>query len=83
MHHTYDILDNTSTAIIAMGADLDVVALNSSGQDLLETSEGRALGQSIAQLVAQPDPLVTILGEVLQERSPTSRRGMPLTLRSA
>ena len=82
MHHTHDILDNTSTAILAMGADLDVVALNSSGQDLLETSEGRALGQSIAQLVAQPDPLVTILREVLRERSPTSRRGMPLTLLS-
>ena len=82
MHHTQDILDNISTAIIALDRELRVVSLNSSGQHLLESSEGRCLGQPVSKLVAQPGQLVDILKQVLQNRSPMARRGMPLVLLS-
>ena len=80
MHHTQDILDNISTAIIALDRQLDVVSMNSSGQDLLELSEERSMGQSVSKLVAQPGQLMDVLRQVLQNRSPMARRGMPLVL---
>lgn len=82
MQITRDILDNLSTSIIALDGELKVVSLNSSCQDLLESSEGRALGQPVAKLVANAGALVEALERVRNERSPTSRRGMPLLLLS-
>ena len=74
MQITRDILDNLSTSIIALDSELKVVSLNSSCQDLLESSEGRALGQPGAKLVANAGALVEALERVRNERSPTSRR---------
>lgn len=76
------ILDNISTAVVALDAELRVVSLNSSGQDLLETSEVRCLGQPMRKLVAEPDSLMDVLKQVRANHSPLARRGMPLTLLS-
>lgn len=82
MDLSQDILDNISTAVIALDGALQVVSLNSSGQDLLESSEGRALGQPVCKLVAEPALLLELLTQVRDTGSPLSRRGMPLVLLS-
>jgi two-component system, NtrC family, nitrogen regulation sensor histidine kinase GlnL len=82
MHQNQDILDNISTAVVALDSELRVVSLNNSGQDLLETSEGRCLGHPIRKLVAAPDTLMEILKQVRSSHSPMARRGMPLLLLS-
>lgn len=82
MDLSQDILDNISTAVIALDEALQVVSLNSSGQDLLESSEGRALGQPVGRLVADPDTLLELLIQVRDTRSPMARRGMPIVLLS-
>jgi two-component system, NtrC family, nitrogen regulation sensor histidine kinase GlnL len=82
MQLTQDILDNISTSIIALDQDLRVVSLNSSSQGLLESSEGRALGQHICKLVCRPQPLQEMLSQVRDTRSSMARRGMPLLLHS-
>lgn len=82
MRQHQDILDNISTAVIALDSELRVVALNSSGQDLLEASEGRCQGQPIRKLVANPDSLMDVVEQVRASRSPLARRGMPLMLLS-
>lgn len=80
MHCSRDILDNISTAIIALDSGLKVVALNNSGEDLLEFSEERSLGQPVNKLLLGPDQLITALNDVLSSGSPVSQRGSPLTL---
>lgn len=82
MHQDRDILDNISTAIVALDSELRVVSLNVSSQDLLETSEMRSLGRTPRKLVSRPDALVQVLKQVRATRSPLARRGMPLTLLS-
>lgn len=82
MHQNQDILDNISTAVIALDSELRVVSLNSSGQDLLEASEGRCQGQPMRKLVANPDNLMEVVKQVRASRSPLARRGMPLMLLS-
>ena len=77
-----DILDNISTAVIALDAELRVVSLNSSSQDLLETSEGRCLAHPLRKLVSAPEALMDVVKQVRASRSPLARRGMPLTLLS-
>lgn len=82
MQPNQDILDNISTAVVALDAELRVASLNSSGQDLLETSEARCLGQPMRKLVAHPDSLMEVLKQVRATRSPMAKRAMPLTLLS-
>ncbi len=82
MHCNRDILDSISTSIIALDEDLKVVALNSSGQDLLEHSEERSLGQAVTALLHQPDNLEQALRQALQTGNPMAQRGILLTLNS-
>lgn len=82
MELSQDILDTISTSVIALDEALQVVSLNNSGQDLLDSSEGRALGQPVGRLVAEPEALLELLVQVRDTRSPLSRRGMPLVLLS-
>ncbi len=82
MHQDRDILDNISTAIVALDSELRVVSLNVSSQDLLETSELRSVGRPARKLVARSETLVQELKQVRATRSPLARRGMPLTLLS-
>ena len=82
MHQDRDILDNISTAIVALDSELRVVSLNASSQDLLETSELRCVGRHIRKLVSRPEYLVEELKQVRASRSPLAQRGMPLCLLS-
>lgn len=82
MHQYRDILDNISTAVVALDSELRVVSLNVSCQDLLETSELRSLGNTARKLVSEPDALIEALKQVRATGSPLARRGMPLCLLS-
>ena len=48
-----DILDNISTGIIALNADLAVTAINSAGEALLQLSEARYRGLHASQMLSQ------------------------------
>ena len=80
MEQDQDILDNISTGIIALDEELRVVALNASGEALLKTSEARCLGLHARQLLLDSDAWVADLKQVLADKYPLVRRGMPLTV---
>lgn len=78
MQHHLDILDNLSTGILALDAELKVVALNAAGQALLETSDTRCIGLRASQLVLQPREWLQNLEQVATNNRPLVRRGMRL-----
>ena len=82
MQQDQGILDNLSTSIIALDRELRVIAVNASGEALLETSEARCIGVHAGQLVAMPDSWIESLRQVLTTNSPMAQRGVPLHLLS-
>ena len=75
-----DILDNISTGIIALDADLAVTAINSAGEALLKLSEARTLGLHASQLLTQNESWLECLEQARAEATPIVRRGMNLQL---
>jgi two-component system nitrogen regulation sensor histidine kinase GlnL len=75
-----DILDNISTGIIALDADLAVTAINSAGEALLKLSEARTLGLHASQLLTQNEDWLECLEQARAEATPIVRRGMNLQL---
>lgn len=82
MQQDQDILDNINTGIIALDSSLHVVALNASGQALLETSESRCIGVHAGQLLLNSDSWVASLQQVMASNNPLSQRGQSLVLLS-
>lgn len=80
MRQDEDILDNLSTAIVALDNQLHITALNTASQALLETSEARCLGRHLQTLLLQPDDWLQSLEQVVASNSPLARRGIPLHL---
>jgi two-component system nitrogen regulation sensor histidine kinase GlnL len=75
-----EILDNLSTAVVALNERLRIIALNSAGQALLETSDARCLGQPLQTLILQPELWASSLQQVISSNTSLARRGMPLLL---
>jgi two-component system nitrogen regulation sensor histidine kinase GlnL len=82
MNGDQGILDNISTGIIALDARLRVTALNVAGQALLETSEGRSIGQHAGKLVLHSKEWLEILEHVVTSKSPHASRSVSLVLHS-
>jgi two-component system nitrogen regulation sensor histidine kinase GlnL len=82
MEQEPDILDNLSTGVLALDADLNVLTLNAAGQALLETSEARCIGLPASQLLLQSREWCQNLEQVVTNNSPLVRRGMRLVLHS-
>ena len=82
MNQNTDILDNISTAVIALDGDLVVTAANSAAQALLEISLARTLGQHASQLILHPQEWLQNLTQTLKNNSPLTLRGIPLILLS-
>jgi two-component system nitrogen regulation sensor histidine kinase GlnL len=80
MEQDQDILDNISTGVLGLDGRLRVTSLNASGEALLKTSASRCLGIHARQLVLDPGEWLANLEQVLGNRNPLTRRGMPLTL---
>ena len=77
-----DILDNISTGIVALNADLAVTAINSAGEALLQLSEARSMGMHASQVLAQSDDWLESLEQARDEVTPIVRRGLNLHLHS-
>jgi two-component system nitrogen regulation sensor histidine kinase GlnL len=82
MQQNLDILDHLSTGVLALDAELRVIALNAAGQALLETSDTRCIGQPAEQLLLLSREWLNNLQQVLANNSPLVRRGMRLGLHS-
>lgn len=82
MSYDQEILDSISTGIVALNGELEVVALNTAGEALLETSQGQCTGQHARTLLLQPREWVQNLEQVLLNSNPLVRRGMSLVLQS-
>ncbi|WP_434783505.1 nitrogen regulation protein NR(II) [Mangrovimicrobium sediminis] len=80
MHYSQDILDNISTAVVALDAELQVLSVNNAGEVLLETSEARCVGHGAEKLVTQPETLMDVLEQVRDSRNSVARRSMQLFL---
>lgn len=82
MKQDQGILDNISTAIVALDDGLHVTALNAAGEALLETSEARCLGQHASKLLLRPSEWIGALQQVQASGSPYASRSITLTLLS-
>lgn len=80
MRQDEGILDNLSTAIVALDNQLHITALNAASQVLLETSEARCVGRHLQTLLLQPEEWLPGLEQVAASNNPLVRRGMPLYL---
>jgi len=80
MDQSTDILENISTGIIAMDAQLVVTGINSAAQALLEVSAARTIGLNAAQLVLRPGEWLHNLEQSLLGNAPLTQRGLPLIL---
>ena len=76
------ILDNISTGIVALDANLKVVALNAAGEALLETSEARCIGQHAGNLVLDSAQWLEGLKHAITSSSAHASRGASLILLS-
>ena len=80
MKQTRGILDSISTSIVALDANLRVVALNAAGQTLLQTSEARCIGQHAGTLVLHCAEWLESLTHALVNSAPHASRGVSLVL---
>ena len=80
MQQHQNILDNLSTGVVALDSNLCVTSLNAAGQELLETSETRCIGQHASKLVLQPREWLDNLEQVLASNSPHVSRDIALVL---
>ncbi len=63
-----ELLDQLQTAIIALGSDGRVVAVNSATEDLLAMSRRQLLGQPLQQWLDASEPLLTLMARVKAEQ---------------
>lgn len=80
MKHIRGLLDSISTGIVALDADLRIVALNAAGQALLETSEARCIGQHAGSLILRSADWLESLQHALTNNTPHASRGVSLIL---
>ncbi|MEM9254192.1 MAG: nitrogen regulation protein NR(II) [Pseudomonadota bacterium] len=76
------ILDNLSTAVVVLGTDLRVTAVNAAGEALLDTSETRCVGQHARNLVSEPPEWLEKLEQARSGNSPLASRGITLEMPS-
>ncbi len=77
-----DILDNLSTGVIVLDADLRIQSINNAAQVLMETSAARALNHTADILCHEASELLATLSQVAVEKAPVARRDMLFELHS-
>lgn len=79
------LLDNMTTAVIALDSALKITSLNTSAEQLLGISASKATGRRLAQIVNIPDSLFARLREAVEIGQPVNDRHVtiaPLGLES-
>jgi len=72
------LLDNMTTAIVALDETLTITALNTAAEQLLGLSANRVLGKRISQVITIPDSLFARLREALELNQPVNDRQVSL-----
>ncbi len=72
------LLDNMSTAVVALDGGLKITALNTAAEQLLGISVGKAVGRRLTQLVHIPDSLFARLREAVESGQPVNDRHVTL-----
>lgn len=76
------ILDSMSTSVLALNGALQVTALNSAGEALLETSKARCIGQHASVLVLEPSEWLEHLQQAATSKTTRASRSLTLCLHS-
>ncbi len=82
MQHDSIILEHTSTGVLALDNTLQLIAINATGQMLLETSESRCLGLHVSKALPHPDKWLSAIDQVRETNSPYTSRSVSLLLPS-
>lgn len=80
MQYSHDILDNLSTAVIALGPDLQINFINPAAEVMFEASAARTVGLHASALILDNGKWIDDLSEALREQSPMALRGTALIL---
>lgn len=75
-----ELLENISTGIVGLDADLCVRFLNPAAEAMLEMSSARIAGQNADMLIAMPQTWVETLQQARREKHAIVRRGLTLRL---
>lgn len=75
-----ELLENISTGIVGLDADLRVRFLNPAAEAMLEMSNARVAGQRADALIAMPQTWVETLQQACREKHAIVRRGLTLHL---
>lgn len=78
--HAQRILDNLTTAVLAVDGDLHLTAINPAGEALLEASAKKTVGHRLTELLAPGQPLLAAIEEARASRQPLTARGVVLEL---
>ena len=74
------IVENLTTAVVVVDADLRLEAVNPAGEMLFELSAKQMVGQPLERLWPQTVPLAGLFSDTLQSAHSFTRRGLPLSL---
>jgi len=74
------IIDNLSTAVLLLGTDLRVLAMNPAAEELLDVSANQVLGSSAERLFPETEVFATALARAAASGAPFTEREMRLDL---
>lgn len=74
------ILENLTTAVLAVDGELRITAINPAGEALLEASAKKMLGHRLTEILPPGQPLLAALEEARTSRQPLTARGVVLEL---
>ena len=80
MDSTKTIIDNLTTAVLLIGTDLRVLAMNPAAEELLDVSANQVLGTSAERLLPETALFAAALGRAVTSGAPFTEREMRLTL---
>jgi two-component system, NtrC family, nitrogen regulation sensor histidine kinase GlnL len=74
------VLDNLTTAVLALDRDLRMTAINPAGEMMFEMSSKKMLGQRFTELIASGDALLQALRDSLAAGHPITAHGVTVEL---
>ena len=80
MDSTKTIIDNLTTAVLLLGTDLRLLAMNPAAEELLDVSANQVLGTSAERLLPETTLFTAALGRAATSGAPFTEREMHLTL---
>ena len=73
-------LDHMTTAIVIVDRRMELLDMNPAAEALLDVSLNQRMGQPLADLLAQPEPLIRALRRVIDSVAPLTERELSLNV---